>query len=116
MATRFLTSNDCIQLAERDKIVPMLREAFRAYSLERTHFTHRWRAVLPTDGATLVPGILPIIMKVNAKSPNQHIAIRGTILLRDLETGESLVIQLYPTATDTRFLVRDLSMQQAGGS
>lgn len=96
--TLLLTRNDCIQLADHDSLIPMMRDAFRAYSLERTHPAHRWRAALPTEGAAmvlapgLVPGIPAYTVKVNAKFPNQSPAIRGTILLHDLETGELLAI------------------------
>lgn len=96
--TLLLTRNDCIQLAEPNDLISMMRDAFRAYSLERTHPANRWRAALPTNGAAmvlapgLVPGIPAYTVKVNAKFPNQTPAIRGTILLHDLATGELLAI------------------------
>lgn len=96
--TLLLTRNDCIQLSDTDTLFPLLRDAFRAYSLECTHPAHRWRAALPTNGAAmvlapgLVPGIPAYTVKVNAKFPNQTAAIRGTILLHDLATGELLAI------------------------
>jgi len=79
-------------------VVPLLREAFRAYSLERTLPAQRVRAELPGPGTAmiLVPGLSPTIpaytVKVHAKFPEQQPAIRGVLHLHDLQTGRLLAV------------------------
>lgn len=109
MPTLLLTRDDVIRLVEPEALVPLLRDAFRAYSLERTHPAHRFRAELPTDGTVmllapgLVPGIPAYTVKVHAKFPTQQPAIKGVIHLHDLETGHLLAIMdsTYITALRT---------------
>ena len=102
--TRLLTRSDVEGLLEPATLLPKLREGFKAYSLERTLPAQRARSPLPggnaesfTKGATvLFPGLLPHIpaytAKVHAKFPGQDPAIRGLVLLHDLQTGALLAV------------------------
>jgi ornithine cyclodeaminase len=76
-----------------------MRDAFQAYSLERTVPQQRVRSSLPGgegSAMVLVPGLVPGIpaytVKIHAKFPGWDPAIRGVLHLHDLETGDLLAV------------------------
>jgi len=98
MTSLLLTRSDVERLLDPVALLPDLRSAFAAYSLQRTIPAQRIRSSLP-HGATgsamvLFPGLIPDIpaytVKVHAKDPRGRPAIRGLLLLHDLETGRLL--------------------------
>jgi ornithine cyclodeaminase/alanine dehydrogenase-like protein (mu-crystallin family) len=99
-------------VAPRDGLAAM-RDAFRAYFLERTTDARRLPVPLPepaprgANAMILVPGLIPGIpaytVKVHAKHPGCDPAIQGVIVLHDLATGVPLAIleSTYLTAVRT---------------
>ncbi len=100
--TLVLTVAEIRSLLKADELLPDMREAFVKYSMERTVPARRFSVVLPDTATTggggmvLAPGILPGIpaytVKVNAKFPHTDPAIKGIILLHDIETGDLLSV------------------------
>lgn len=98
--TLLLARSGVERLLDPVALLPELREAFRAYSLERTLPAQRARSPPPGSGggsATLlfpglVPGVPAYTVKVHAKFPGQRPAIFGLIHLHDLETGRLLAV------------------------
>lgn len=110
MTTLILNRSQIEQLLEPIALLESLRSAFQAYSLERTIAAQRIPVSLPALGGSamiLVPGLVAGIpaysVKVHAKFPGQAPAIRGILLLHDLETGALLAIMdsTYLTAVRT---------------
>lgn len=109
MTTLILSRSQVEQLLDPLALLEPLRSAFQAYSLARTVAARRVPAPLPGGGSAmiLVPGLAAGIpaysVKVHAKFPGQDPAIRGVLLLHDLETGELLAIMdsTYLTAVRT---------------
>lgn len=100
--TLILTAADASALLDTRELLEPMREAFAKYSTERTVPARRFPVVLPqtvdtgAGGMVLAPGLVPGIpaytVKVNAKFPNAKPAIKGAILLHDLENGDLLAI------------------------
>ncbi|QBD74830.1 ornithine cyclodeaminase family protein [Ktedonosporobacter rubrisoli] len=98
MTTILLTRSEIEPLLQISELLPPLREAFRAYSSQRTISAQRARTPLPGEQAAsavllfpgLIPGIPAYTVKVHAKFPQQSQAIQGVILLHDLQTGQLL--------------------------
>jgi ornithine cyclodeaminase len=109
MTTLILNRSQIEQLLDPIALLEPLRSAFQGYSLERTLAAQRIPAPLPGQGSAmiLVPGLAARIpaytVKVHAKFPGQTPAIRGVLLLHDLETGALLAIMdsTYLTAVRT---------------
>src|SRR5688572_388607 len=99
MTTLILNRSQIEQLLDPIALLEPLRSAFQAYSLERTIAAQRIPVPLPAlagSAMILVPGLAAGIpaysVKVHAKFPGQTPAIRGVLLLHDLETGALLAI------------------------
>ncbi len=100
MKTVLLTRSEVEPLLHLPALLPMMRQAFQAYSLQRSLPAQRVRSLLPgqsVPGAMLLfPGLLPSIpaytVKVHAKFPTQQPAIKGVLLLHDLQTGDLLAV------------------------
>ncbi len=100
--TLVLTVTEIRGLLDARELLPGMREAFVKYSMERSVPARRFPVVLPdtvttgAGGMVLAPGILPGIpaytVKVNAKFPDADPAIKGVILLHDIETGDLLSV------------------------
>ncbi len=66
-------------------LIPALRHAFVAYSADRNEKARRVRSTLPGPGTAIVlfsgvaPGVPAYTVKVHAKLPDQHPAIRGVL-------------------------------------
>lgn len=100
METILLTRSEVEPLLHLPALLPQMGQAFQAYSLQRAIPAQRARSPLPgqpAPGAMLLfPGLLPSIpaytVKVHAKFPSQQPAIKGVLLLHDLETGNLLAV------------------------
>ncbi len=100
MTTVLLTRSEVEPLLHLPALLSEMRQAFQAYALERSIPAQRVRSPLPGQDAKgamlLFPGLLPGIpaytVKVHAKFPCQQPAIKGVLLLHDLETGNLLAI------------------------
>lgn len=106
--TLLLTRGEVGRLLDPAELLAPMREAFRAYSMERSVPARRERSPLPgspggigggTNGGTaivlfpgLVPGVPAYAVKVHAKFPGQAPAIRGVLHLHDLGTGGLLAL------------------------
>lgn len=100
--TLILTAAEARELLSPRELLPRLREAFAKYSTERSVPARRYPVLLPqtadtgAGGMVLAPGLVPGIpaytVKVNAKFPHAKPAIKGAILLHDLECGDLLAI------------------------
>ena len=109
METLLLRRSDVIQLLDVAAVIPLLREAFCAYSHERTIAAQRARYPLSSLGTVMIlaPGLNARIpaytVKVHAKFPDQQPAIRGVLQLYDLQTGQLLAVMdsTYITAVRT---------------
>ncbi|SFJ18028.1 ornithine cyclodeaminase family protein [Thermoflavimicrobium dichotomicum] len=111
MKTLLLTRAEVRKLLVISELLPVLKEAFKSYSLYRTVSAQRARSTLPcgdqNSAMILFPGLISNIpaysVKVHAKFPDQQPAIKGTIHLHDLETGSLLAIMdsTYITAVRT---------------
>jgi ornithine cyclodeaminase len=113
VGTLLLSRSDVRRLLDPAALVPAMREAFRAYSLEREVPQRRVRSPLPggEGGAmVLVPGLVPGLpaytVKVHAKFPGGVQAIRGVLLLHDLETGDLLAVMDSGHLTAARCVLR----------
>jgi ornithine cyclodeaminase/alanine dehydrogenase-like protein (mu-crystallin family) len=103
MKTLILTRSEIVALLEASLLLCALRDAFRAYSTERTVDAIRVPVPLPqsaapqgASGMLLAPGLVPGIpaysVKVHAKFPGENPAISGVIVLHDLTTGKPLAL------------------------
>ena len=98
MRTLLLTRSETEVLIEPDKLLAILRAAFRSYSLDRGVRAHRVRSTLPGPGTATVlfPGTAADIpaytVKVHAKFPDLQPAIRGVLCLHDGQTGDLLSV------------------------
>lgn len=98
METLLLNSSDITRLVEPDALFNTMQSAFAAYSRDRAIPARRFYTELPGTGGAMVlmPGLIAGIpaytVKVNAKFPGQHPAIRGAVLLNDLDTGALLAV------------------------
>ncbi len=109
MRTLVLTRSEVENLLDPGALLPGLRAAFRAYSLDPGMRAQRVRSSLPGPGtvAVLFPGTAPGIpaytVKVHAKFPDQSPAIRGVLCLHDVQTGDLLAVMdsTYLTAVRT---------------
>ncbi|GHO48083.1 ornithine cyclodeaminase family protein [Ktedonospora formicarum] len=98
--TMLLTRTEIEPLLHLPSLLPPLRAAFASYSLERSVPALRVRSSLPgqeTASAMLIfPGLVPTIpaytVKVHAKYPGLQPALKGVLLLHDLENGSLLAI------------------------
>src|SRR5260370_4755819 len=93
MTTVLLTRSEVEPLLHLPALLSEIRQAFQAYSLERSIPAQRVRSPLPGQDAKgamlLFPGLLPGIpaytVKVHAKFPSQRPAIKGVLLLHVLQ-------------------------------
>ena len=100
MKTVLLTRSEVEPLLHLPALLPQMRQAFQAYSLQRSIPAQRVRSPLPgqpAPGAMLLfPGLLASIpaytVKIHAKFPTQQPAIKGVLLLHDLQTGDLLAL------------------------
>ncbi len=98
MNTLLLNRSDVARLIEVKTLLPAMRSAFIDYSKGREIPARRFFTDLPGPGESmvlmpgLVKGIPAYTVKVNAKFLNQDPAIRGAVLLNDLETGAPLAL------------------------
>ena len=96
--TLLLTRSEVEALLDPAVLAPALRDAFRAYSAAGAVRAERVRAALPGPGTATVlfPGVVAGIpaysVKVHAKFPAEHPAIRGVLCLHDAETGALLAL------------------------
>ena len=96
--TLLLTRSEVEALLDPAALAPALRDAFRAYSAAAAARAERVRAALPGSGTATVlfPGVVAGIpaysVKVHAKFPAEHPAIRGVLCLHDAETGALLAL------------------------
>ena len=96
--TVLLTKADVMKLVDPKKIIPILRNAFKNYSQDKSIPAQRVPSKLPAEGAAmvLIPGLdseIPAYtVKVNAKYPNEKPAIKGLIILHDLNSGSVLSV------------------------
>ena len=109
MRTLLLNRSECSALLQPAAIVSALRDAFVSYSTAPTERARRVRARLDGKGTSTVlfpgttPGVPAYTVKVHAKFPNQHPAIRGILCLHDLDSGALLAVMdsTYLTAVRT---------------
>lgn len=115
MPTLLLTRSETKHLLDIPALIPLLKEGFKQYSLNRPIPAQRGRSLLPKEGSSttvLYPGLMAGVpaysVKVHAKFPKlggsqQGPAIRGLIHLFDIETGELLAVleSSYLTAVRT---------------
>lgn len=100
MPTMLLTRAEIEPLLQLSALLSPLREAFRAYSLERTIPGQRAHSPLPGEQPAtamllfpgLVAGIPAYTVKVHAKYPTRQPVTQGVILLHELATGQLLAI------------------------
>lgn len=98
MHTLLLNRSDIARLVEADRLFSAMRSAFAEYSSGREIPARRFYSRLPGSGAAmvlmpeLVQGIPAYTVKVNAKFPDQRPAIRGAVLLNNLDTGAPLAL------------------------
>ena len=103
MDTLVLTRYELAQLLSPDTLLVALREAFAAYSTAHPVESLRVPVPLPASsvpagasGMLLAPGIVPGIpaysVKVHAKFPGGNPAIRGVLILHDLNDGAPLAV------------------------
>lgn len=100
--TLLLTASDVADLLDAGTLLEPMRDAFAAYSTARKVPARRFQVVLPQSadtgagGMVLAPGLTPGVpaytVKVNAKFPGTVPAIKGIILLHDLDSGELLAV------------------------
>jgi ornithine cyclodeaminase len=98
MGTLLINRSEVEALLAPTALVPALRRAFVAYSAGRDETARRVRSALPGPGTVVVlfPGVAPGVpaytVKIHAKFPDQHPAIRGVLCLYATETGDLLAI------------------------
>jgi len=97
--TLLLTRSVVERLVDPAALVPDLRAAFRAYSTAPALRAQRVRSSLGDAGGSatvlfpgMVTGIPAYTVKVHAKFPEQHPAIRGVLCLHDARAGELLAV------------------------
>lgn len=98
MNTLLLDRSDVARLVDVDDLNMAMRSAFAAYSQGREIPAQRFHTGLPGagDAMVLMPGLAEGIpaytVKVNAKFPNRWPAIRGVVVLNDLDSGAPLAV------------------------
>src|SRR5262247_366499 len=98
MATLLLTRSEVEAVLTPSSLLPLLREAFVAYSSAGGVRAQRVRSALPGPGTATVlfPGVAPGVpaytVKVHAKFPAETPAIRGVLCLHSTETGALLAV------------------------
>jgi ornithine cyclodeaminase/alanine dehydrogenase-like protein (mu-crystallin family) len=101
METLILTRSEVEQALSPTALLDALQGAFAEYSTVRSIHAMRVHVALPQQRAgasgmllapVLVPGIPAYSVKVHAKFPGEDPAIRGLLILHDLETGAPLAI------------------------
>ena len=101
METLILTRSEVKRALSPAALLDALRSGFAAYSTRRSIDAMRIPVPLPqqragASGMLLAPGLIPGIpaysVKVHAKFPGGDPAIRGVLILHDLETGAPLAI------------------------
>ena len=98
VSTLLLNSSDIIRLVKPDDLFSSMQSAFADYSSDRAIPARRFFTELPGSGGAMVlmPGLVQDVpaytVKVNAKFPEQRPAIRGAVLLNDLNTGAVLAV------------------------
>ncbi len=101
METLILTRSEVEQALSPLDLLDALRDAFAAYSTQRSVDAMRVPVPLPhqpagASGMLLAPGLVPGIpaysVKVHAKFPGENPAIQGVLILHDLKTGTPLAI------------------------
>ena len=94
--TLLLSRSDVVQLMDVEAVLQGLKPGFIAHSQSRRIAARRESTPLPSAGRAMVifPGLVPSIpaysVKVHAKFKDQKPAIRGLLLLHDLQTGALL--------------------------
>jgi ornithine cyclodeaminase len=101
METLILTRSEVEQALSPVDLLGALRDAFVAYSMQRSVDAMRVPVPLPhppagASGMLIAPGLVPGIpaysVKDHAKFPGENPAIRGVLILHDLKTGAPLAI------------------------
>ena len=98
MSTQLFNRSDISRLIDPGILFAAMQSAFIDYSTERNIPARRFFTPLPGKGEAMVlmPGLARDIpaytVKVNAKFADQKPAIRGAVLLNDLETGALLAV------------------------
>ena len=98
-----ITRSELSELLDPPVLLDALREAFAAYSTERSVEPMRVPVPLPAglvppgaSGMLLAPGVVPGIpaysVKVHAKFPGSDPAIRGLLVIHDLTNGAPLAV------------------------
>jgi ornithine cyclodeaminase len=94
--TLLLSRSDVVRLMDVEAVLQGLKPGFIAHSQSRRIPARRESTPLPSAGRAMVifPGLVPSIpaytVKVHAKFKDQKPAIRGLLLLHDLQTGALL--------------------------
>jgi ornithine cyclodeaminase len=98
MSTQLFNRSDVARLVDPGTLFASMQSAFIDYSTSREIPARRFFSNLPGPGETMVlmPGLAREIpaytVKVNAKFAGQEPAIRGAVLLNDIETGALLAV------------------------
>lgn len=98
MNTQLFNRSDVARLVDPGTLFASMQSAFIDYSTSREIPARRFFSNLPGPGETMVlmPGLAREIpaytVKVNAKFAGQEPAIRGAVLLNDIETGALLAV------------------------
>ena len=113
METLVLTRSEVEQALSPVALLGALRSGFAAYSTQRSIDAMRVPVLLPqqragASGMLLAPGLVPGIpaysVKVHAKFPGGNPAIRGVLILHDLQTGAPLAIMESTHGRDHAFV------------
>ncbi|MGB5706288.1 MAG: ornithine cyclodeaminase family protein [Arenicellales bacterium] len=98
MSTQLFNRSDVARLVDPGTLFASMQSAFIDYSTNREIPARRFFSNLPGPGEAMVlmPGLAREIpaytVKVNAKFEGQEPAIRGAVLLNDIETGALLAV------------------------
>ena len=98
MPTLLLTRSEVETALVPSALLPLLRDAFVAYSVAGGVRAQRVRSGLPGPGTATVlfPGVVPGVpaytVKVHAKFPAETPAIRGVLCLHEIATGSLLAV------------------------
>ncbi len=98
MSTLLLTRSEIEAALAPSAVLPLLRDAFVAYSAAGGVRAQRVRSALPGPGTAtvLLPGVVPDVpaytVKVHAKFPAETPAIRGVLCLHAAATGDLLAV------------------------
>lgn len=98
MSTQLFNRSDVARLVDPGTLFASMQSAFIEYSTSREIPARRFFTNLPGPGEAMVlmPGLAREIpaytVKVNAKFASQDPAIRGAVLLNDIETGALLAV------------------------